>query len=145
MRCQIAKAAALRMTPADCSSLAMRRLEYPGRKSTNVCPAGLTGCVSAQASHPPKARQATKKIEKNTRILSISLDEAAQQVAGRWSLAIGHLPAARQVPTAKCQLLSAAPGIHPALQNQHRRHLVDHLAAALDGHFGFAQEAVSLG
>src|SRR5271167_3566996 len=91
MRCQIAKAAALRMTPADCSSLAIRRLEYPGRKSTNVCPAGVTGCVSAQASHPPKARTASKRSEKNARMLAISLDEAGQHVAGRWSLAVGHL------------------------------------------------------
>lgn len=45
----------------------------------------------------------------------------------------------------KCQLLSAAPRVHPALQDQHRGHLVDDLAAPLDGHIGFAQQTVGLG
>jgi hypothetical protein len=48
-------------------------------------------------------------------------------------------------PTTNGQRLTTAPGVHPTLQNQHRRHLVDDLAAALDRHFGFTQEAVGLG
>ena len=48
------------------------------------------------------------------------------------------------MPSAKRQLLTAAPRIHPALQNQDSGHLVDHLPPTLDRHLGFPQETVGL-
>jgi hypothetical protein len=59
-----------------------------------------------------------------------SLDERMSLVVGHWSLAVGH-PEGKG-PDSKCQLLSAAPRIHPALQDQDCGHLVDYLPPALD-------------
>ena len=57
--CQSTNAFALRMTPADFNSAAMRRVENPGRSMTNVWRPGASGSHSAQASHPPTARMAS--------------------------------------------------------------------------------------
>jgi len=40
---------------------------------------------------------------------------------------------------------SATPGIHPALQDEHRCHLIHDLHAAFDRHVSLAQQAVGLG
>jgi len=42
-------------------------------------------------------------------------------------------------------VLYRGAGIEPALQNQHRRHLIDDFAPAADGHVGLTQQTIGLG
>lgn len=84
----------------------------------------------------PASENGKQEQYENDAHLTNSLDEGWSLVVGHWSLAIGHLR--RMLPR-------ATSCIHPALQNEHRSHLIDDLASPLNRHFGFAQQAIGLG
>ena len=81
------KSQRLRITPADFSSAAIRRVEYPGRNITNFCPSGVTGIHSAHASQPPAGQDGKQQKCQKLAQVGNSLDE--EQVVGRWSLVVG--------------------------------------------------------
>jgi hypothetical protein len=49
------------MIPLSFSSVAMRRVEYPGRSMTKTCPETSDGMNSAHANQPAAATTASKK------------------------------------------------------------------------------------
>src|SRR5579862_2615905 len=127
----------------------MRRVEYPGCSNTNVCAAGVTGCFNPQKSHPPAASPAIRTKMTKKRTVNI-LDESASAGPGHWSCVNSYAYRGEQTTNKVFHVehsvtLLGAFCIHPALQNQHRGHLVYDLAAALDGHFSFAKQAIGLG
>ena len=75
----------------------------------------------------PGGEDSEQKQCDNDAHLTNSLDERRSLVVGHWSLAVGHLGRAAAKP-----ILSALPGVHPALQDQDGGHLIDHLSPPLD-------------
>ena len=70
-------ASSLWITPLFFNSVAMRRVEYPGRSSTKVCAKGVAGTHSAHAAHPAKANTMIRKSQEIVRTIN-SVDDVTQ-------------------------------------------------------------------
>src|ERR1700733_13017252 len=64
-------ASSLRIIPFVFNSAAMRRVEYPGRSITKICPEGETGASSAHANQPAPPSAAIRMSQTTLRRMTV--------------------------------------------------------------------------